>query len=196
MCFDARQPLRQEDVRNQRPDLFGLVTRRRCAHCREPGQLSRQRIIPVHQPIRCHAGGSHHQEPAQRRAVGLLTITFCERNDFFENTPGPLCALRQWNYDDQRFATLRMEDFGDRIDLAFRNALGSVADQYEWPDAAEFTFSAFSGGRQPGQIDENSPYRSGHPDTWRRELPKAGILYIREHYRGLLERFYPEALLD
>lgn len=126
----------------------------------------------------------------------MLTITFCERPDFFERTPGPLCGLRQWNYDDARFKTVRMEDFGERIDLAIAAGAGAWGERLTWSDPEPFTFRAMSGGREPGQVDENSPYRSGHPDTWRRELPKGGILYIREHFREILERFYPDSLLD
>lgn len=126
----------------------------------------------------------------------LLTIVFCDRNDFFENTPGPLCGIRQWNFDDERFVTIRMEDFGDRIDLAIAGAVGERGASLTWPDAEPFTFRAMSGGREPGQVDENSPYRTGHPDAWRRELPRGGIIYIREHFREILERFYPDSLLD
>jgi hypothetical protein len=125
-----------------------------------------------------------------------LTLAFCERNDFFPATPGPLCALRQWDFDDDRFRTVRMEDFQDRIDVTLANAIGAEAARYAWPDPNEFTFQAFSGGRDPGVIDENSAYRSGHPDAWRQELPKPIVNYIRTHYRPILERFYPSALLD
>lgn len=126
----------------------------------------------------------------------MLTITFCERPDFFRNTPGPLCGLRQWDYDDSRFTTVRMEDYGDRIDLAMSRAAGEWGAALKWPDAEPFTFKAMSGGRAPGQVDEKSPYRSGHPDAWRRELPRGAILYIREHFKPLLERFYPDSLQD
>jgi len=125
-----------------------------------------------------------------------LTVAFCERNDFYPSTPGPLCALRQWNFDDNRFTTVRMEDFGDRMDLALAGAIGENAARYTWPEPQAFTFRAMSGGREPGMIDEHSPYRSGQPDAWRTELPKAIISYIRGHYRPMLERFYPDALLD
>lgn len=126
----------------------------------------------------------------------LLTIVFCERNDFFHNTPGPLCGLRQWDYDDERFTTVRMEDFGDRIDRVLSAAMGESAASLIWPDPADFTFKAMSGGRKPGQVDETSPYRSGDPEAWRRELPASGIAYIREHFQPFLERFYPDALTD
>ena len=125
-----------------------------------------------------------------------LTVAFCERNDFYPATPGPLCALRQWNFDNENFTTVRMEDFGDRIDLALAGAVGARAERYTWPEPEAFTFRAMSGGREPGMVDENSPYRSGHPDAWRAELPKAIITYIRTHHRPMLERFYPDALLD
>ncbi|MCP9851126.1 hypothetical protein [Cyanobium sp. Morenito 9A2] len=125
-----------------------------------------------------------------------LTVAFCERSDFYPATPGPLCALRQWNFEDDHFKTVRMEDFGNQINHVFAGAIGAKAANYIWPEPHDFTFQAMSGGRDPGVIDENSPYRSGHPDAWRSELPKAVITYIRIHYQPLLERFYPEALLD
>ena len=126
----------------------------------------------------------------------MLTVVFCERNDFFHLTPGPLCGLRQWDYDDNRFTTVRMEDYGDRIDLALSRAAAEQGADLTWPDAGAFTFKAMSGGRAPGMVDENSPYRSGHPDAWRTELPRGVIIYIREHFRPLLERFYPDSLVD
>jgi hypothetical protein len=125
-----------------------------------------------------------------------LTMAFCERNDFYPATPGPLCALRQWNYDNDQFTTVRMEDFGDRIDLALADAMGPKAARYTWPEPHAFTFRAMSGGREPGVVDDRSPYRSGHPDAWRKELTKPIITYIRAHYRPILERFYPDALLN
>jgi hypothetical protein len=125
-----------------------------------------------------------------------LTLAFCERNEFYAATPGPLCALRQWNFDNDQFTTVRMEEFGDRIDLALAGAMGTKAARYTWPEPHAFTFRAMSGGREPGTVDDRSPYRSGHPDAWRKELSKPIIAYIRAHYRSILERFYPNALLD
>ena len=70
-----------------------------------------------------------------------LTMAFCERNDFYPETPGPLCALRQWNYDNDEFTTVRMEDFGDRIDLALADAMGPKAARYTWPEPHAFYLS-------------------------------------------------------
>lgn len=125
-----------------------------------------------------------------------LTLAFCERNDFFPRTPGPLCGLRQWNYDDERCVTVRMKDFGERIDQALSRAVGEEGAALAWPDPAPFTFHAMSGGREPGQVDETSAYRSGHPEAWRSELPRGLIDYVRAHFRPMLERFYPETLAD
>ncbi|GBD47588.1 hypothetical protein [Methylopila sp. Yamaguchi] len=125
-----------------------------------------------------------------------LTVAFCERNDFFKATPGPLCALRQWDYDDEQFTTIRMEDFKDRVDVALRRGLGKDAARYDWPEPEPYTFRAMSGGREPGMVDDHSAYRSGDPEAWRHELPRPIITYVRAHYRTILERFYPEALAD
>lgn len=135
-------------------------------------------------------------EQCSAEAGMALTLAFCERDDFFPGTPGPMCALRQWDFDDGKFTTVRMEDFAERIDLALKGALGPDLPAYAWPDAHDYTFRAMSGGRKPGEIDESSAYRSGHPDAWRSELPKPIIAYVRAHYRDVLNRFYPDALLD
>jgi hypothetical protein len=123
----------------------------------------------------------------------MLTVAFCDRPDFYRETPGPLCALRQWDFDDDRFTTVRMEDFGISIGEVLRSTLSG---NYTWPSSAAFTFQALSGGREPGTIDETSHYRSGDPEQWRSELPSAAVAYVREHFRPLLERFYPDSLRD
>lgn len=157
---------------------------------------SHLRLHPVKENLPRLAAQRRVLEQCSPEEGKLLTIVFCERNDFFEKTPGPLCGIRQWDFDDDRFATVRMEDFGERIDLAIRSAVGERAESLQWPDPEDFTFQAMSGGRKPGQVDEKSPYRSGHPDAWRTELPSAAIAYMREHFREVLERFYPGSLKD
>jgi hypothetical protein len=127
-------------------------------------------------------------------ASGMMaTIAFLERVDFHRDAAGPLHALRDWDFDDLRFRTLRMEDVvcdPDRIGRAIQSKLGGVL-----PPAADFSFRKLS-GRDPGEIDNWSHYRTGQPDRWRQELPRAAIEYLRVHFRGVLERFYLESLSD
>jgi hypothetical protein len=50
------------------------------------------------------------------------------------------------------------------------------------PDTDQFCFQRFT-GRQIGQVDETSHYRSGDPDGWLNELPSLVIDYRREEFR-------------
>lgn len=129
------------------------------------------------------------------QAEGLfLTLAFCERDDFYRGTRGPLGALRRWNFSDPRMVTLRVEDLGD-IPSCFRRAV-KCSNHFRWPDSEDYTFQALSGGRSPGQINEASHFRSGDSAAWRSILPPAVIAYVREHYRDILEQYYPETLSD
>ena len=124
----------------------------------------------------------------------LLTLAFVECAEFYKQTPGPLHALRCWNFDDDRIETLRMEDivvetggFVEHVRQA--GGFGSLAS----PDLSAFAFEKLT-GRKVGQVDESSHYRSGASDRWRHELPPSVIAYVRGHFRPMLERYYPEAL--
>lgn len=123
----------------------------------------------------------------------FATLAFLEKDDFYDGAVGPLHGLRHWDYDDTRFPTLRMED----IVLNPNEMLGSILKQNlkgsKIPHPEAHTFLAMT-GRQSGQIDNSSHYRSGEPDQWRSALPEAVIAYIRTHYEQLLKRFYPTSL--
>lgn len=125
----------------------------------------------------------------------MLTLAFCEREDFYRNTPGPIAALRQWNFDDPRFVTVRMEDFGEDMVAVLATAAGDLA-KLHWPAPDQFTFQRISGGRAPGEVDASSHYRNGRANSWRQELPFPIIRYVRRHMEGTLRRFYPESLTD
>lgn len=124
-----------------------------------------------------------------------LTLAFLERTDFHPGAIGPFKALQAWDFDDKRFLTLRMEDMvGDpsgRLGQAFA-FLGR--HDLVLPEDSDFSFRAVSGGRRAGEVDERSHYRSGDPQDWRRHLPQGIQIYVRAHFRPLLERFYPECL--
>lgn len=123
------------------------------------------------------------------------TIEFLLDPEFFPGTPGPLHALNGWPHDDPRFAALRMEDFvttpGTRLMEAFARAKVDVAGLSVPPDE-DFTFAKISGGRQIGEVDESSHYRSGNPDDWQAHLEPGHLAEIRKQCRPVMERYYPE----
>jgi len=123
----------------------------------------------------------------------LLTLSFLEREDFFDGAEGPLRALRRWNFDDERFVNVRMEDLVQVPNEVLGALLQAQRPHSALPDAGNHTFEAVT-GRSPGVIDEGSHYRSGKPGQWRTELPHSVVEYVRAHFRPLLDRFYPEVM--
>jgi Sulfotransferase domain len=138
---------------------------------------------------------------AQRRILcssdehdGLyLTLTFLERDDFYNRAVGPLHALRHWKFDDDRFCHLTMEDLVRNPESELGSVLQSGFAESNLPNASRYKFEAMA-GRQIGEIDSGSHYRSGQADQWREWLPDGIIKYIRSHYTPLLEKFYPHSL--
>ena len=126
----------------------------------------------------------------------FLTLTFLERADIDSRWMGPLLALRQWDYADGRFKTLKMEDMVARPDHVLRPILSGLGENGSviLPTDSEMRFANFSGGRKVGEIDDSSHYRSGSEDSWKTELPPVIIRYIRSRFADVLERFYPETL--
>jgi hypothetical protein len=127
--------------------------------------------------------------------IGIfLTLSFVESSYFYPQTNGPLYDMSSWNYDDERIVTLRMEDITSNPKM-FLETLSSthLFKGAALPDANDFTFKKIS-GRDPGDVDSSSHYRSGSADEWRTALPESVITYVRSHHRHVLERFYPEAL--
>jgi hypothetical protein len=123
----------------------------------------------------------------------FLTLAFLERDDFYSGAVGPLHALRHWNFDDERFCTLRMEDIVLDPELVLGSILKSRFPDSILPPADNHTFEAVS-GRQIGKIDDNSHYRSGKADQWKEVLPDAIISYVRIYFASILERFYPDSI--
>lgn len=133
---------------------------------------------------------------ATAREGMLLTLPFLLSEAFFEATPGPLNALQAWNYDDERFQTLRMEDLTRDVEgfLTLIRGIDGFED-LSTPAVEEFQFQNFT-GRAIGEVDNSSHYRSGDANAWRSELPPIVIEFVRSHFRPMLERFYPDALSD
>jgi hypothetical protein len=127
----------------------------------------------------------------------MLTLTFLERSDFYSGAIGPLLALRQWNFSDEAFTTLRMEDVVTDTDGTIGVRMIEIfGRELRLPDEADFCFERFSDGRRPGEIDNTSHYRAGKPGTWCAELPSSAVTYIRYHLRPVFDRYYPEDLID
>ncbi|WP_176083653.1 hypothetical protein [Martelella sp. HB161492] len=119
-----------------------------------------------------------------------LTNLFLDRSDINDGAIGPLYALRKWDFDDALFETIRVEDMVRAPSETISSIPAFAA--LDLPDSQDFSFEKASGGRTPGQVDENSHYRSGDPDEWKRYVPDALILYAQSAFASLLSHHYPE----
>jgi FkbM family methyltransferase len=135
---------------------------------------------------------------ALNKRQGLMaTIEFLLDSEFYPNTPGPLCSLSKWRFDDQNFKSLRMEDFvkapvSQLVD-AFRE-IGVDLSELDLPSNNEFTFEQITNDHPIGQIDEKTHSGSWNADDWRDHLEPEHVAEIRKHCHPLLERYYPELI--
>lgn len=151
--------------------------------------------------LRTHATDGWPELEAQRArlqtatdAEGLaMTAKFIRRPDFYAHTPGPLRAMADWNYDDARFTTLRMEDMvaapAATVGVWLKARLGP---DVTLPPDDDFRFDRFSGDRRPGEVDDASHYRSGEAGQWRADLPADLARDIADDLLTVMERFYPD----
>lgn len=124
------------------------------------------------------------------------TALFCSQSEFYPNTSGPLFALNSWDYSDYRIRTIRIEDCFDRFSDSLKKEFGSLLPStMRWPDQEEFTFKKLSSGREVGDVNNESHYRSGWIDAWKFELPLSVMRYVVRECTEVLERFYPESLV-
>lgn len=123
----------------------------------------------------------------------FITLSFLERDDFYNGAVGPLHAIRHWNFDDQRFHTLRIEDVVTDPGMILGSHLLRKFSNSIIPSNNDYTFESIS-GRKLGEIDNSSHYRSGRQNQWRDVLPNTIVYYIKAHYADVLERFYPESV--
>ena len=71
---------------------------------------------------------------------------------------------------------------------------GYEVDSFKYPDKSKFTFEALSKGRKIGDVDKKSHFRSGNQDEWKKNVPKDIVLFIKEHYKPFISRYYKDLL--
>lgn len=127
--------------------------------------------------------------------IGLtLTAAFLARYHY-PGGIGPLVGMRTWNYLDSRFSNLRMEDVVQDVNgLVGARLEENFGPRIILPEDRDFKFDTFADNRRPGEIDQNSHYRSGVAGQWRDELPTFLVEYIGVQHRVIIENFYPEFL--
>lgn len=121
-----------------------------------------------------------------------MTLAFLEKQNFYHDTVGPLNALQSWFYDDQRYLSIRMEDFVNDPDKYMRRSIianGGDPDQFKLPKAEEFSFERIT-GRENGIVDNKSHFRSGNPRDWENNLPEDVVKYLNTHFYRLIGDFY------
>ena len=128
-----------------------------------------------------------------------LTYEFLMEECFYHFTQGPLRVLRDWPNDVSDTNVIRMEDStlapSQFLGTIWRK-LGGQLDNYQHVDPEYLTFKYQSGGREVGDIDDDSHLRSGNQDEWRSVLPENLIQRIRRDFEPVLHTFYPDALED
>ena len=121
------------------------------------------------------------------------TLSFLESRDFGLNIIAPLTGLSRWDFDDDRFEPVKMEDMSRDIVATLSPRIEArLGRAITRPDPAKFAFAALSRGRQQGETDAKSHYRSGTTDSWKLDLPADLVNHILERYEEVFRRFYPE----
>jgi Sulfotransferase domain len=161
-------------------------------------------VSAYHSHLRTHPVEGWPELEVQRQKLrscsieaGLaLTVSFLEDSAFYAHgTIGPLTSLREWNWNDARLETVRFEDLNQNAGLMVQR----MFEKYQLFDLQylnfdQYSFKQISKGREIGETDDNSHYRSGRPDAWHDELPTEIIRDVRRRYVEILKTFYPEAL--
>ena len=123
----------------------------------------------------------------------FVTLAFLERDNFYSGAVGTLHGLRHWNFEDDRFVTLRMEDLVQNPGKTLGSLLRSRYPMCCLPSDDRYTFEGIT-GRRKGEIDETSHYRSGKADQWKEILPPAIVEYIKINFSSILLKYYPDCL--
>lgn len=121
-----------------------------------------------------------------------LTLAFLERSDFYHGTAGPLNVMSSWMFGDKRYTVLRAEDyFKDPVTNLHRTIVANGLDpnHFKYPNAANYSFKSIS-GREVGEIDSSSHYRSGDLFDWNDKLPDDVVAYLESHYSNIIGTYY------
>lgn len=124
-----------------------------------------------------------------------MTEQFLSSTAFFAQTPGPLLAMTEFDYNDNRLLTLRMEDLVAYPIQGFRRIFdhfGVGVDDDFWETISQHSFSAKTGGRLPGQVDFTSHYRSGNPSDWVHHMSFQQAERYYQKHQWIVDKFYPE----
>ena len=125
---------------------------------------------------------------------------FAHNFQFSENKPGvvpPFAAYERWDWDDPRILTVRMEDLTQIPDIVFARMFehcGKVLPPHFDEAIASAPFEIMSGGRQKGQRDDQSHYRSGLSGEWRAELPDFLVQAVCQKFSTMMQRYYSDSL--
>lgn len=123
---------------------------------------------------------------------------FVERADFYSGAIGPLSAMRIWDYRDQRFINMRMEDLVEDSSTLLIDAFahfGFATNLSALEEALQLnSFSTLANGRSRGEEKSDSHYRKGLPDDWMNHLDDQQIALVRLVYKDILARYYPKCM--
>jgi hypothetical protein len=103
--------------------------------------------------------------------------------------------MQHFDYDSSRVLTVRMEDLVIYPKQGLSRIFGffnvRVAEDF-WEVVDKHSFRAKSGGRQTGEPDLSSHYRSGNPFDWTNYLSYSHAHRFYAKYSAVIDRFYPE----
>ena len=123
----------------------------------------------------------------------FLELSFMQSNIYHESIPPPFTQFNTFDEDNEFIKVFKFEDIINSPAQFLKDIVkfyGYNINDFKYPDNENFTFKSLSKGRQPGEIDKFAHFRSGIQDEWKNNLPKDIILYIKEHYRPFLLKYY------
>lgn len=104
--------------------------------------------------------------------------------------------LENWDVNDARALTLRLEDISQDYVTKFREAFEFVgffdlglSDKLFLMIMEEFSFEKMSGGRKKGEEDTDSHYRKGVHGDWVNHFTDQHKDYFKEHHNDLLVKY-------
>jgi hypothetical protein len=183
--------------------FFGNSSYKRAVECDLPGIHFVRNPLSIivsayYSHLNTHPDSTWPELTKQRsllKNVGLeeglyLTTAFLERKDIGPGFEGPFYALRNWDFDDARFPVVRVEDIVKRPSEILKNF--PEFESLTLPSDEQFAFERYSGGREVGQVDQKSHFRSGCPNEWKEYVTPGLLAYVKTFFPSLVERYYPE----